>query len=256
MRLADFKASVSCSEALPFMNDNVTKLPLPVATEDEDFMEQLLADGRSYWAEAYPNPERQGCPPAMRWQTLVQSQALPDVALSDHLFSCAECFTYYRQTLAAREAKPPAQRAVKPVRQFAFVPRGVRRWGVVAASVLLLVGGAVWWATLQKPVEVAQQQQRDTTRNAAPKTLELALSEALEAERANQPLNLLAHKVVQLMAQDASLMCARPDPETDAFSCAATDKGLRFTLNASASDKKFLRFMYQSKLHRVPVQVK
>ncbi len=60
----------------------------------------LLDFARAYLSEAFPNPDRQGCPldAALRSFAFNPTQGAPGV--TEHLASCSPCFRRYRELLA------------------------------------------------------------------------------------------------------------------------------------------------------------
>jgi len=60
----------------------------------------LLAFARSYLSEAFPNPERTGCPPDDALRLLAIRPMQSDESVSEHLTSCSPCFNTYMACLA------------------------------------------------------------------------------------------------------------------------------------------------------------
>ena len=58
---------------------------------DRDFLEF----GRAYLAEAFPNPEREGCPPDQLLRLLAYKPQQTDVLIADHITCCSPCFNAY-----------------------------------------------------------------------------------------------------------------------------------------------------------------
>jgi len=110
--------------------------PEPQETDDPG-EEEIIALLRRYYATGFPNPERQGCPPAGEIAKVVRRRRAPDQALHKHLFECSECFREYRQTLAQLRA---ASDGVAAWSWRKLIPTGV--WGQIAtasAAILLAV---------------------------------------------------------------------------------------------------------------------
>src|SRR5436309_13202870 len=61
---------------------------------------KLLDFARSYLSEAFPNPDRQGCPSdaALRSLAFNPTQEEPDV--TEHLATCSPCFRRYGELLS------------------------------------------------------------------------------------------------------------------------------------------------------------
>ncbi len=73
--------------------------------------QDLLDFTRSYLSEAFPNPERKGCPPGDALRTLASGPIQSDKTISDHLTCCSPCFNAYLAHLAhARTEAVQSQR--------------------------------------------------------------------------------------------------------------------------------------------------
>ena len=60
----------------------------------------LLDFARSYLSEAFPNPDRQGCPPDAALRSLAFNPTEGEPAVTEHLASCSPCFRRYGELLA------------------------------------------------------------------------------------------------------------------------------------------------------------
>ncbi len=109
--------------------------------------ERLLKFGKHYLSEAFPNPDRVGCPSedALRLAAFEPQKA--DSAVGEHLASCAPCFTRYMDFLAElrqeqRGQKQPLWRAI-----LAWPGASPLRIGAVAVAVLVLAVGTYFVTT-------------------------------------------------------------------------------------------------------------
>src|SRR5438093_6878325 len=68
----------------------------------------FLDFARSYLSEAFPNPDRQGCPPDAALRSLAFNPTDGEPAVTEHLAACSPCFTRYGELLA--ELKSQAER--------------------------------------------------------------------------------------------------------------------------------------------------
>jgi hypothetical protein len=72
----------------------------------------LLDFAHSYLSEAFPNPDRQGCPPDAALRSLALNPVESEPSVNEHLASCSPCFRRYAELLAqlklqrAAEEKP------------------------------------------------------------------------------------------------------------------------------------------------------
>jgi hypothetical protein len=90
----------------------------------------LMRDGAKYFREAFPNPDRIGCPASGTLEALVARSAGADTerVVTDHLTCCSPCFAEY-------EALVHHRRARHRVRMFA-----------AAAAAVVVVSATIWLA--------------------------------------------------------------------------------------------------------------
>ena len=63
--------------------------------------EELLRSARSYFSEAFPNPERIDCPPDSDLKSMAEHPSEAAHAhVSQHLTCCSPCFNRYMEILA------------------------------------------------------------------------------------------------------------------------------------------------------------
>ena len=60
---------------------------------------ELLDFARSYLSEAFPNPDRQGCPPDAALRSLAFNPRESQAGVTEHLASCSPCFRRYGELL-------------------------------------------------------------------------------------------------------------------------------------------------------------
>src|SRR5258708_16760431 len=60
----------------------------------------LLDFARSYLSEAFPNPDRQGCPPDAALRSLAFNPTEGEPSVTEHLAACSPCFGRYGELLA------------------------------------------------------------------------------------------------------------------------------------------------------------
>ncbi len=131
---------------------------------------------RDYFLDAHPNPERIGCPDEATLKALAEDRLPLEHPARLHLASCSECVAEYlgyrdEWKLTRSETEPMARIAAVPAPAVpAPVPLRLRntkaRWAYpLAASVLLLLGGAALYEVRSAPkheaVEVASSAPRD-----------------------------------------------------------------------------------------------
>ena len=69
---------------------------------DDEFNEaEFFGFAKSYLSEAFPNPQRVGCPPDCDLRRMVEHPVeARDAATSEHLTCCSPCFRRYMEILA------------------------------------------------------------------------------------------------------------------------------------------------------------
>jgi hypothetical protein len=97
--------------------------------------QDLLDFTRSYLSEAFPNPERKGCPPDGALRTLASGPIQGDKTINDHLTCCSPCFNAYMTHLAhARAEAVQSQR----IRRTTWIRRSLVTAGVAVMLVIAI----------------------------------------------------------------------------------------------------------------------
>src|SRR5467141_3209249 len=60
---------------------------------------KFLAFARSYLSDAFPNSNRQGCPPDEALQSLAVNPSESQATITEHIASCSPCFNRYSELL-------------------------------------------------------------------------------------------------------------------------------------------------------------
>lgn len=123
---------------------------------------------RDYLLEAFPNPERKGCPDDETIKALAEDRLDPALPAGLHIASCSECYAEYRnyreEWKESREPRATDQAGVqssyaappdpKPVQAVATMRP--RRWLAAAAMLSVVVGGGVLaYRRLSPPAHVS-----------------------------------------------------------------------------------------------------
>ena len=61
--------------------------------------EEFLGFAKSYLSEAFPNPQRVGCPPDAELNRLAERPRETHPSVSQHLTHCSPCFNRYMKIL-------------------------------------------------------------------------------------------------------------------------------------------------------------
>ena len=71
---------------------------------------EFLGFAKSYLSEAFPNPQRIGCPPDSDLQQMAERPVeARDAAISEHLTCCSPCFNRYLEMLAEMKSRKSGQ---------------------------------------------------------------------------------------------------------------------------------------------------
>jgi len=70
---------------------------------------ELLDFARSYLSEAFPNPDRQGCPPDPALRSLAFNPNETEPTVTEHLAVCSPCFRRYTELLAELKSQQRAE---------------------------------------------------------------------------------------------------------------------------------------------------
>lgn len=88
---------------------------------------ELLAFARSYLSEAFPNPERRGCPPDDALRLLAIRPLQGDESVGEHLTCCSPCFNAYMAHLGVQRQR---------IRRITWIRRSATALGVAAILVI------------------------------------------------------------------------------------------------------------------------
>lgn len=75
--------------------------------------QELFDFGRAYLSEAFPNPERKGCPSDRILRLLARNPTQGDPSITDHVTCCSPCFNAYMVHLARVKAEAAEAQRVR-----------------------------------------------------------------------------------------------------------------------------------------------
>jgi hypothetical protein len=96
--------------------------------------QDFLAFGRVYLSEAFPNPDREGCPPDEMLRLLANRSTGSDISIIDHVICCSPCFNGYMAHLGRLRAELLQARRIRRVSR---VIRSLVIVGVLMATVAI-----------------------------------------------------------------------------------------------------------------------
>src|SRR6266852_8508931 len=70
---------------------------------------EVVDFARSYLSEAFPNPDRQGCPPDAALRSLAFNPNESEPTVTEHLAVCSPCFQRYSELLAQLKSQMKAE---------------------------------------------------------------------------------------------------------------------------------------------------
>jgi hypothetical protein len=79
-------------------------------TAIDEKAKDLLDFARSYLSEAFPNPDREGCPRDAVLRSLAFNPTEGEPAVTEHLAACSPCFRRYGELLAELKSQREAQK--------------------------------------------------------------------------------------------------------------------------------------------------
>lgn len=101
---------------------------------------EFLESARTYLSEAFPNPDRAGCPPDSALRSLAFSPRESDPTITEHIGTCSPCFRRYSELLAELKAQPAVE-ASPLTRAIAWWKAHPLLAGTALVCVVLLVIG-------------------------------------------------------------------------------------------------------------------
>src|SRR5215467_13241572 len=97
---------------------------------------------RAYLSEAFPNPERAGCPSDHVLRSFARCPRQADLSIADHVICCSPCFNSY--TAHLEQARAETKQSRQTIRA-AWI-----RWSLVFTSIAIVLLIVVY-AVLMKP---------------------------------------------------------------------------------------------------------
>src|SRR5580700_5543944 len=125
----------------------------------------LLDFARSYLSEAFPNPDRQGCPPDAALRSLAFNPIESEPTVSEHLAVCSPCFRRYSEFLALLKSQRVAEERLSWKRISAWSRAHPLVIGAALVCALFIAIGA---SLLLKNIRVPNPPPLDTHRTPAP----------------------------------------------------------------------------------------
>jgi hypothetical protein len=104
--------------------------------------QDLFEFGRAYLSEAFPNPERQGCPPDETLKFLASRPTQGDPSITNHVTCCSPCFNAYMAHLEHARAEATESRRMGRARWI--------KWSVVSAGVAAMLAISIYLSVMKR----------------------------------------------------------------------------------------------------------
>ncbi len=172
---------------------------------------ELLDFARSYLSEAFPNPDRQGCPPDASLRSLAFNPTQSEHTVTEHLAVCSPCFRRYSEFLALLKSQRVAEE------RFSWKP--ISAWSrahplLIGAALVCALFIAIGASLLLNNIRVPNPPPLDTHR--APDPVEVAYSpfsldlSTLSPVRGSEPSTIASQQRVRVPSSPLYLTLTLP----------------------------------------------
>ena len=101
----------------------------------------LFEFAHAYLSEAFPNPNRQGCPPDVALQSLAFKPRESDPTVTEHIAACSPCFKRYAELLAELKSQKKADAGLSWTRISAWSKAHPLLAGIAVGCALFIANG-------------------------------------------------------------------------------------------------------------------
>jgi hypothetical protein len=101
---------------------------------------EFLESARAYLSEAFPNPNRTGCPPDSALRSLAFNPRESDATITEHIGTCSPCFKRYSELLAEFKAQQELEESPWSRAAAWLKARPVLVGTALVCAVLLVIG--------------------------------------------------------------------------------------------------------------------
>ncbi len=120
------------------------------AFEEKD--KDLLDFARSYLSEAFPNPDRQGCPPDAALRSLAFNPNESEPTVTEHLAGCSPCFRRYAELLAALKSQREAEEGLSWRRIYMWSKaHPMVAWTALVCALFIAIGASLLFRRIRLP---------------------------------------------------------------------------------------------------------
>jgi hypothetical protein len=175
---------------------------------------ELLDFARSYLSEAFPNPDRQGCPADVALQSLALNPNKSEPAVTEHMAACSPCFRRYGELLS--ELRFQREKEFSWGRISVWTKAHPVLTGTAALCLLLIaIGVGLWLRGIRQPNSLPMETNRKPNptepRNPTVAYLSFSLDlSALSPVRGSEPPAIATQRRVPLPNSTLDLTLTLP----------------------------------------------
>ena len=113
---------------------------------------ELLDFARSYLSDAFPNPNRQGCPPDVALRSLAVNPSASEAVVTEHLASCSPCFRRYSELLTEVKVERATEEGLSWKRLFGWSRNHpLLASAVLVCALVIAIGASLLFLRLRLP---------------------------------------------------------------------------------------------------------
>lgn len=113
---------------------------------------EFLAFAHSYLSDAFPNPDRQGCPPDEALRSLAVNPSESQATITEHIASCSPCFRRYSELLTEVKVQKAADERLSWKGIFGwFRAHPVLVGAALAGALFIAIGARFLWIRFSVP---------------------------------------------------------------------------------------------------------
>lgn len=112
----------------------------------------FLAFARTYLSDAFPNPDRQGCPADEALQSIAVNPTASEPSITEHIASCSPCFNRYSELLTEVKSQKAAEEALSWKSIFGwFRAHPLLVGAALACALFIVIGVRLLWIRFSVP---------------------------------------------------------------------------------------------------------
>jgi hypothetical protein len=112
---------------------------------------EFLESARAYLSEAFPNPDRAGCPTDSALRSLAFNPRESDATITEHIGTCSPCFNRYSELLVELKAQRQVEASPLPRAATWLKAHPVLVGTALVCAVLLVIGVGLLFRSTKQP---------------------------------------------------------------------------------------------------------